>query len=114
MPLKPCLDCGTPNPHSRCAACQEIKDNNQQPRIRESAVKRGYDKAWYKIRKDILDRDKWICYRCGKKLIGSDATVDHLIPISKDPTLRLNKNNLAACCRSCNSKKQNKISLRFD
>lgn len=110
MPLKPCLDCGIPNPYSRCVSCQEQRVINQQPRIRESAVKRGYDKAWYKVRKEILIRDKWICYICGKKLIGDDATVDHIVPISVNPSLRLAPNNLAACCRSCNSKKQNKIS----
>lgn len=104
---KPCLDCGVPNPNSRCVQCAAVREQNKI-RNRATAFERGYDKAWYKVRNKVLARDKWICYMCNKKLIGSDATVDHIIPITKDPSLRLDETNLAACCRQCNSKKQNK------
>ncbi len=108
MSLMPCLDCGRPNPKSRCDSCRAIKEANQPHRVRDSAHKRGYDKAWYQVRKIILDRDKWQCYKCGKHLVGKDATVDHIVPLSKDKSLRLVQSNLAACCRSCNSSKQDK------
>lgn len=104
---KPCLDCGRPNPNSRCIECTDKRIQIQQ-RDRPSAHNRGYDKAWNKVRNRVLARDKWVCYMCNKKLIGSDATVDHIIPITKDKSLRLVESNLAACCRSCNSKKQDK------
>ena len=35
------------------------------------------------------------------------ATVDHIIPISRDPTLVLNPDNLRAAHRSCNSRRGN-------
>ena len=104
---KPCLGCGIPTRATRCNRCATLALNNieRTMRERESAHKRGYDRQWSAIRKLILDRDHWTCYRCGKKLQGLDATVDHIIPISKDRSLRLDSSNLAACCRSCNSSK---------
>lgn len=108
MPQMPCLDCGKPNPKSRCDDCHAIREANRPQRVRASSYKRGYDKAWYQVQRKILERDGYTCYRCQKKLIGKDATVDHIIPISKDRSLRLVESNLAACCRSCNSAKQNK------
>lgn len=108
MSLVSCLDCGRPNPKSRCDSCYAIRQVNRPQRVRESAHKRGYDKAWYQVQRRILERDKYICYKCGKKLIGKDATVDHIVPLSKDRSLRLVESNLAACCRSCNSSKQDK------
>lgn len=108
MPQMPCLDCGKPNPKSRCDDCHSIREANRPQRVRASSYKRGYDKAWYQVQRKILERDGYTCYRCQKKLVGKDATVDHIIPISKDRSLRLVESNLAACCRSCNSAKQNK------
>jgi hypothetical protein len=35
----------------------------------------------------ILDRDGWICHWCGKPLVGSDATVDHLQTVRLRPDL---------------------------
>jgi len=73
-----------------------------------NTTQRGYGAEWQKIRRFILDRDQWTCYKCQKKLAGLDATVDHLIPLAVDRTLGLDPSNLAACCRSCNSAKRDK------
>jgi DNA-directed RNA polymerase subunit M/transcription elongation factor TFIIS len=102
-----CLDCGKPCPQSRCQDCaaQRLISN---PRPRFNSAARGYDRDWQKMRTLILNRDGWICYRCGRKLKGTDATVDHITPLSKDREQRLNPANLAACCRSCNSSKKDK------
>jgi hypothetical protein len=56
-------------------------------------------KKWNKIRKNILNRDKFICQECNKY----GDCVDHKIPwrISKDNS----ESNLRCLCRSCNSKK---------
>jgi 5-methylcytosine-specific restriction enzyme A len=81
--------------------------NNPRPE-KKSSQQRGYDYSWQKIRRLVLDRDGWVCYLCNKKLDGSDATVDHIVPFKDNYDLRLQPSNLAACCRSCNSKKQNK------
>lgn len=108
MPKTVCLDCGTPTPNpSRCNNCQAAwfaKHPRRPARVgRASREARGYDDDWRKVRLTILERDRWLCYLCEKKLIGSDATVDHLVPISASPALRLDPANLKACCRACNS-----------
>lgn len=107
---KPCLECGVPSRSSRCPRCAEkILISKPRPE-RAGASQRGYDASWQRIRKLVLDRDGWCCYQCQKMLSGADATVDHIIPMSQDPSLRLDTRNLAACCRSCNSIKGKKIS----
>jgi len=102
MPKVPCLGCGIPTVGSRCQGCA-IPRHARKPK----AHAQTYDYEWRKVRLAILDRDHWTCYLCGKKLIGFDATVDHILPVSGNPELRLEQSNLAACCRKCNSSKQN-------
>jgi len=106
--LKPCLECGTPSRTSRCPKCSELILLNRPRPAKSSSAQRGYDYSWQRIRKLVLDRDGWVCYICNKKLAGSDATVDHIISLKDNYELRLDSKNLAACCRSCNSKKKNK------
>lgn len=57
----------------------------------------------------ILNRDGWLCYICGKALMGRDATVDHLVPISRAPELRLDPGNMRACCSAHNSGKRDRL-----
>lgn len=80
------------------------------PRFRKTPTERGYDYQWRKLRIEVLNRDNWTCHYCQKKLVGSDATVDHLVPISVDTSLRLQKFNLVAACRSCNASKKDRTS----
>ena len=57
---------------------------------------------------DILTQHNFKCAYCGKELINSfDTTRDHIIPISKGGNNT--KENIVPSCRSCNSKKYNKI-----
>jgi 5-methylcytosine-specific restriction endonuclease McrA len=107
MPKMPCLDCGVPTLRSRCEQCQENHNIMKPQRIRATSDARGYDYAWRKIRIQILNRDNWRCHYCEKVLSGSDATVDHLQPLSKFGA-KLDPSNLVAACRSCNSKKKDK------
>jgi 5-methylcytosine-specific restriction endonuclease McrA len=110
MPLLSCLDCGIPTKHSRCDRCfaaRELAKPEQAPRARASSAARGYDAKWHRVRLTILQRDNWTCIYCNKHLVGSDATVDHVNPLSKGGD-RLETSNLVAACRSCNSQKSNK------
>ena len=51
------------------------------------------------------------CYYCGKPITPSKLTVDHKIPRSfGGPTIT---NNLAQCCKSCNSRKGNMFEEEF-
>ena len=103
--LVPCLDCGIPTRSSRCSSCSEKRLELLPSPDKGNTTERGYGSDWQRVRILILNRDKWICYICGKKLAGSDATVDHIVSIADDPSLRLTPSNLAACCRACNSGK---------
>ena len=109
MPKLPCLVCGVPSQRSRCIEHQLQWDRQQESnRVRASSTARGYDGDWVKVRLVVLERDKWRCQQCGKELRGSDATVDHIVPLSKNGD-RLALSNLQALCRKHNSSKKDSL-----
>jgi len=57
-------------------------------------------------RKEIFERDKYICHYCGEKVTQENATLDHLIPQHKDG--KHTKENLKTSCLICNSIKSGK------
>ena len=59
-----------------------------------------------KKRKELFERDKWVCHYCGEKVTEKNATLDHLIPQHKGG--RHTKDNLKTCCLVCNSIKSGK------
>jgi 5-methylcytosine-specific restriction endonuclease McrA len=72
----------------------------RQARLREKGG--GDPERWAAIRVPILIRDEYMCAYCGRKA----DTVDHVIPKSKGGTEE--KTNLVACCKRCNSVKNNR------
>lgn len=67
---------------------------------------------WEAQRLRTLERDGWLCSHCGKPLEGSDATVDHIEPISLDPGREYDDFELVAMCRSCNGRKADQLLRR--
>jgi ribosomal protein L37AE/L43A len=57
-------------------------------------------------RREIFERDKWICQYCGEKVNQKNATLDHFIPKSKNGDN--SKDNLRTCCLVCNGIKSGK------
>jgi hypothetical protein len=57
-------------------------------------------------RKEIFERDKWICHYCGEEVTEKNATLDHLVPQSKGG--KHTKDNLKTCCLVCNAIKSGK------
>jgi hypothetical protein len=57
-------------------------------------------------RRELFERDKWICQYCGEKVSQQNATLDHFIPQSKGGDD--SKENLRTCCLLCNSIKSGK------
>jgi hypothetical protein len=57
-------------------------------------------------RKEIFERDQWVCFYCGEEVTDKNATLDHLLPQSKDG--KHTKTNLKTCCLICNSIKSGK------
>jgi hypothetical protein len=54
----------------------------------------------------IFERDGYTCYKCGKLLTRWDATLDHVLPVSKGG--KNTKDNLITCCLLCNSRRGNR------
>ncbi|MDO8591268.1 MAG: HNH endonuclease [bacterium] len=57
-------------------------------------------------RKELFERDKWICLYCGEKVTEENATLDHLTPQCKGG--KHTKDNLKTSCLICNSIKSGK------
>jgi 5-methylcytosine-specific restriction endonuclease McrA len=96
---RPCAGCGKVVRASRCVDCQRIKD-----RGRPTRTQRGYDYSWNKLSKQLREQQPFCSIPgCNNK----DLTVDHIIPLSDAPYLRLEISNLRVLCRSHNSRKGN-------
>jgi hypothetical protein len=54
----------------------------------------------------IYERDGYKCYKCGKLLTRWDATLDHILPVSRGGSN--SKENLMTCCLMCNSRRRNR------
>ncbi|MBY0246097.1 MAG: HNH endonuclease [Nitrospiraceae bacterium] len=57
-------------------------------------------------RKEIYERDQWICQYCGDRVTPENATLDHFVPQCKSGTNK--KENLRTACLLCNSVKSGK------
>lgn len=52
------------------------------------------------------------CYYCQQKVGIKDLTMDHIIPLSRGG--RSTKDNLAPCCKKCNTKKKSMLPVEWD
>ena len=52
------------------------------------------------------------CYLCGKDLLLSEMTLDHVVPLNKGGADCLE--NLMPCCRECNTWKSNYLKQEFE
>lgn len=55
-------------------------------------------RQWQSLRREVLDRDHYVCRYCGQP---NSHTVDHVVPIEYDETLKASVDNLATICRKC-------------
>jgi len=75
----------------------------------ESFSPRGAEEDYFndpQKRREIFERDKWICQYCGEKVTSENVTLDHFIPQSKGG--KHTKENLRTCCLICNGIKSGK------
>ena len=66
--------------------------------------------AWSRV--NVLKRDHYTCQYCGHKMAAGDATIDHVVPVSRCKKMDVNPNtwtNAVACCRKCQKRKGNKM-----
>ena len=69
-----------------------------------------HTKAWKRLRKDALDRDKHMCQECMRRfemgLIRKPRRaqmVHHLIPRTERPDLEMHLDNLQSLCWACHN-----------
>lgn len=80
---------------------------NKTLKLKTSKVKEAKD------RREVIKKDKRICYICNRKISEKDiATVDHVIPKSRDE-FATNKFNLKCCCERCNNDKADMTLLEY-
>lgn len=77
--------------------------SKQYDKTRLSASKRGYNRTWRRLRKQYLSLNPF-CLFCKPKLVPA-TEVDHIIPISERPDLRLATHNLRGLCKPCHSRR---------
>jgi 5-methylcytosine-specific restriction protein A len=71
---------------------------------RLSRHERGYGAHWVKLRRIVLQRDKYLCQPCRRnKRLSVAAAVDHVRPKAKGGTDELE--NLEAICDPCHRAK---------
>jgi len=92
--------------------CIKHRNKNNSPKERCRIFNTKYEII---NKNEIFIRDKYICSYCNNKCVTNPKlsnskryiTIDHIIPISKGGNHTID--NLTTACRSCNSKKSNKL-----
>ncbi len=85
-----------PGNQTRCPQCKYDHQRNRDL-IRGTPASRGYDRAYRRLRLEVLEEAGYVCAYCGSYA----DTVDHRVPTSRGGTS--DPDNLVAACRSCNS-----------
>lgn len=59
--------------------------------------------AWKSVRAEVYEQAKGKCTRCHKFVYGRHAHCHHIVPIKKNPALKLDINNIMLVCPQCHS-----------
>ena len=115
MPKKICnqINCHTLIPMSEryCAAHKRevVKETNKSydKYNRNKEHTKFYNSTeWRELRRVVLEHSGGLCVKCMEFDIVTKANVvDHIIPIEKDYTKRLDITNLQPLCHACHNKK---------
>jgi len=63
------------------------------------------------VRRYVFERDHLQCQSCGKTLLETDLTIDHIIPLARGGKNDIS--NLQTLCRHCNQRKTHHLDPRF-
>lgn len=87
--LKACTVCGAPSDQARCPEHRYTRDRSRKARAQ---------------RMRVIERDGFLCQRCGKRLSGGrDTHVDHIVRLADGGSEH--DSNKQALCSSCNQQK---------
>lgn len=104
-----------------CMACvrkrerEGNKESRKESKKRREYLKRSNTKCRGKIFRtsDVFKRDSWTCQLCGMRVVKSkvsipeQATIDHIIPLSRGGPHSLE--NCQCACRACNVAKRDSL-----
>jgi len=105
MVNRPCLDCGTLSPASRCEACRKPRDNQRYAK-RGTTTQRGYGHAYQQRRPAVLDGATH-CVTCGEEFTEDNpATTGHITDLRGLPREHRRESaataDLMPQCAGCN------------
>jgi len=95
--VKHCLGCGELTEGSRCASCA-------LPRTRPPGRSEHYNDNRWRTLSMRLRKQSPFCEQCGST---DRLSVDHIIPVSEAPELRLEPLNCRVLCLSYNASRRN-------
>jgi 5-methylcytosine-specific restriction endonuclease McrA len=110
--IKLVLNCKNVSP--LCFYDEYVKSENDAIKIPAVLLYNRYIKinrmGIYPSKKMIYNRDMYLCQYCGTQLLNSNATIDHIIPVSRFSSKKEANTweNMVACCKKCNTKKSNR------
>ena len=104
MPLRPCLDCGTPTQRTRCPAHTRALEAARPPR----RAKGRYDARWVKLRAIAIRNQPWCSGYERPPHPSNDLTGDHRDPLGGE-TRFVRLEDIDVLCRSCNAAKRDRV-----
>lgn len=115
--MKYCDFNGCTNKIIKGAYCDEHKRaaprKKKQKNIYHHENKSFYNSdAWKSMRSYVYERERGCCQRCGSFVFGRRAHVHHVVPIKKNPLLKLDSNNLRLLCNVCHTIEENEDDQR--
>jgi hypothetical protein len=104
--LKACGNCGNPTTTTPCTPCTPPKAPGRHT---QSRTKRGYDNYWIRLRDQAIRKQPWCAWPegCTYPVTRSNPlTGEHVVPVSVDPSRRLDKTNVIVLCLKHNSRRR--------
>ncbi|MBC2288584.1 HNH endonuclease [Listeria farberi] len=103
--------CSYPACHNKIASGLYCDDHKRRPKRKKYYSKnKSFYKTdpWEDLRTDVYIRDGGVCQHCGKFVYGRDAQAHHVIPIWKNPDLKLDIDNVILVCATCHPELEEK------
>lgn len=110
--MKYCDFNGCTNKISKGRYCDEHKRSTSSKKRKKSIYhntnKSFYNSAtWKSMRSVVYERERGYCQRCKVFVFGKNAQVHHIVPVKKNPLLKLEPTNLKLLCPVCHSIEEN-------